>query len=486
MRLSLQWKVLLGYLAITGIGLGTAGWLALDALETSDMEQVRMSLQTQARLAAQLFVAPLSQPRPDSAAIDAQADRIGSDLRTRVTVIAPDGTVLGDSYESGEGLRRMDNHLGRPEVREALASGLGISTRLSDTVDIRMFYLALPIRAADAGPRLLGFIRLALPLTDIESRHLALRRMLAAALGGAFLLSLALSYLIAPGVPRPLGDLVAAAHPMGRVEFRADLPKAPTAEVSHLAESLNHLASSLDETMKNLHRLEQVRKDFVANVSHELRTPLTAIKGYIEALEDGGKTQPEQLDRFLGIIKAHAERLNFIITDLLLLSKIESGQIPLKREPVALPELLDRTLNLLRPLIDRKRHRVTVRLPESVPPAMGDEERLAQVFSNLLDNAIKYTPDEGNITIAASSFDQTVEVSVTDSGIGIPAQDLPRIFERFYRVDKARSRELGGTGLGLAIVKHLVEGQEGTIRVESEPGKGTCFRIRLPATSDAR
>jgi two-component system phosphate regulon sensor histidine kinase PhoR len=215
-------------------------------------------------------------------------------------------------------------------------------------------------------------------------------------------------------------------------------------------------------------------------VSHELRTPLTAIKGYVEAIQDGGKDKAEELDRFLDIIKAHADRLNLIITDLLLLSKIESGQIPLKQEPVALAALIDRTVGLLRHLVERKKHTVVVNIPSALPPILGDEERLGQVFSNLLDNAIKYTPDGGTITIGATSDDRMVAVSVADTGIGIPPQDLPRIFERFYRVDKARSRELGGTGLGLAIVKHLVEGHGGTVSVESPPGKGTTFCVKLP------
>ena len=162
----------------------------------------------------------------------------------------------------------------------------------------------------------------------------------------------------------------------------------------------------------------------------------------------------------------------------------KSGQVPLKQEPVALAGLIDRTVGLLRPLIEQKQHRVVVKIPAELPPIRGDEERLGQVFSNLLDNAIKYTPEQGTITISAELAPieppTTIDISVADTGIGIPLQDLPRIFERFYRVDKARSRELGGTGLGLSIVKHLVEGHGGTVTVESLPGRGTKFRVRLP------
>jgi two-component system phosphate regulon sensor histidine kinase PhoR len=479
-RLPLQWKVLLGYLVVAGVGMGTAGWLALDALERSDMDQLRVRLTAQARMAARLFAGPLATARPDSSAIDALADQSGDDIHARVTVINPEGVVLGDSHESGESLRRMDNHLTRQEVREALATGLGMSARLSDTVGIRMLNLALPVRAPQADNRVLGVIRLSLPLTEIEARHRDLRRMLAASLGAAFLFSLALSYAIARGVTRPLADIVAAAQRIARGEFHQKIRVTSTSEVARLAEILNQMAASLEENIQHLHRLEQVRKDFVANVSHELRTPLTAIRGYVEALQDGGKDQPEQLDRFLDIIRAHADRLNLIMTDLLLLSKIESGQIPLKQEPVALASLIDRTVGLLRHLIEQKKHTVVATIPRDLPPILGDEERLGQVFSNLLDNAVKYTPENGTITVSASAGKTFVEVGITDTGIGIPPQDLPRIFERFYRVDKARSRELGGTGLGLAIVKHLVEGHGGAVSVESSPGKGTTFCVKLP------
>ena len=480
MRLPLQWKVLLGYLVVAGVGMGTAGWLALDALERSDLDQLRVRLTAQARMAARLFAGPLAAAEPDSSAMDALADQVGGDIKARVTVINPNGVVLGDSYESGEGLRRMDNHLARPEVREALATGIGVSTRVSDTVGIRMLNLAVPVRTPRADNRTLGIVRLSLPLTEIEQRHQDLRRLLAAALGAAFLLSLALSYAVARGVTRPLADIVAAARRMARGEFHERIRVTSTTEVAHLAEILNRMAASLEENIQNLHRLEQVRKDFVANVSHELRTPLTAIRGYVEAIQDGGKDQPEQLDRFLDIIRAHAERLNLILTDLLLLSKIESGQVPLKQEPVALAGLIDRTVGLLRHLIEQKKHRVVVTIPPALPPILGDEERLGQVFSNLLDNAIKYTPENGTITISATADGQFVEAGIADTGIGIPPPDLPRIFERFYRVDKARSRELGGTGLGLAIVKHLVEGHGGTVSVASLPGQGTRFVVRLP------
>jgi two-component system phosphate regulon sensor histidine kinase PhoR len=240
-------------------------------------------------------------------------------------------------------------------------------------------------------------------------------------------------------------------------------------------------------------RLEKVRKDFVANVSHELRTPLTSIRGYVEALLDGGKDDPETLVRFLDIILKQSHRLELILEDLLQLSQIESGQVLFKREPVALGAVIERTVALIKPMAGKKNHALTTRMDDDLPPVLGDEDRLVQVLTNLLDNAVKYTPPNGAITVAAHALRARtadgspagiVELSVTDTGVGIPEADRPRVFERFYRVDKARSRELGGTGLGLAIVKHIVEGHGGQVWVEGNEPTGSRFVVRLPAARE--
>jgi two-component system phosphate regulon sensor histidine kinase PhoR len=246
-----------------------------------------------------------------------------------------------------------------------------------------------------------------------------------------------------------------------------------------------------------LRRLEHIRKDFVANVSHELRTPLTSIKGYVEALLDGGKDDPETSVRFLDIILKQSDRLNLILEDLLQLSKIESGQVQFKQEPLHVGSVVDRTIAMIKPLADKKQHRLRAQVDADLPIINGDQERLVQVLANLLDNAIKYTPEGGEITVAARRIPVLahrtadgphtgVELTVTDTGIGIPEKDRPRVFERFYRVDKARSRELGGTGLGLAIVKHIVEGHGGQIRVEGNVPNGSRFVVCLPAEPEDR
>lgn len=230
-------------------------------------------------------------------------------------------------------------------------------------------------------------------------------------------------------------------------------------------------------------RLERVRKDFVANVSHELKTPLTSIKGYIEALLDGARDDPGRCLEFLQILQRQTDRLNSLITDLLMLSQIESGQYTCKRDAVDMADVTKRAVAMLKPLVEIKQHQLTVMLHPELSPAIGDEGKLTQVMINLLDNAIKYTPDGGAIAIEAMQSGNNIEMTVSDTGIGIPKKDLPRIFERFYRVDRARSRELGGTGLGLSIVRHIVEAHNGGIQVQSEPGKGSKFTLFLPSKS---
>jgi len=229
-----------------------------------------------------------------------------------------------------------------------------------------------------------------------------------------------------------------------------------------------------------LKRLERVRKDFVANVSHELRTPLTSIKGYIEALIDGAKDDPQKCAEFLVIIQKHADQLNALLTDLLQLSTIESGQYQWRRGSVSVSGLIEKAVHLLRPSAEKKNQALSVSSPEGVGLVTGDADRLTEVFINLLDNAIKYTPERGTITIETESGESQVKISISDTGIGIPSKEMPRIFERFYRVDRARSREMGGTGLGLAIVKHIVEAHGGRVAVESRMGQGSRFTVTLP------
>ena len=229
-----------------------------------------------------------------------------------------------------------------------------------------------------------------------------------------------------------------------------------------------------------LRRLEKVRRDFVANVSHELRTPVSTIRGYAETLLEGALEDKAHAREFLRIIYDDAERLTKLINDLLDLSRVESGKMKLTLEECSLEAVIDRVLTGM----NKEAGKNSVTLKKDVPPRLAririDEAAIAQVLFNLVENAIKYNNAGGSVTISARETDRGVEVSVADTGIGIPQEDIPRIFERFYRVDKARSRELGGTGLGLSIVKHLIQAHKGEVWVKSTLGEGSTFSFSLP------
>jgi two-component system phosphate regulon sensor histidine kinase PhoR len=228
-----------------------------------------------------------------------------------------------------------------------------------------------------------------------------------------------------------------------------------------------------------LTRVADMRRDFVANVSHELKTPLAAIRGYAETLRDGALDEPPTARRFTDRILSQCRRLQELLDDLLILSRLE-GMEALDREPVDLEAVARRAVELLAPTAREKRVEIELLQEEPVPPVQGDSGNLERLLLNLLDNAIKYNRPDGRITVRVSPCGAEALLEVSDTGIGIPAESISRIFERFYRVDKGRAREEGGTGLGLAIVKHIAQAHGGQVDVESRAGRGSTFRVRLP------
>ena len=236
----------------------------------------------------------------------------------------------------------------------------------------------------------------------------------------------------------------------------------------------------------DLRKLERVRRDFVANVSHEFKTPLTAIQGFAETLLAGAIDDPQNRGRFLGIILEHSRRLARLTDDLLKLSKMDADRLELEIHRVSVTQFVESCLETAQRRASEKDLRISVNVPARLPDIAGDRRRLAEVLQNLLDNAIQYTLPGGQIMLSAENGDDEVTFTVSDTGIGIPRADQPRIFERFYRVDAARSREVGGTGLGLAIAKHLVEVHGGRIWVESEVGQGSQFHFSVPVFDSER
>lgn len=282
-------------------------------------------------------------------------------------------------------------------------------------------------------------------------------------------------------VHRPLANIAEAAEKLAKGEHSARVRLPATTRMGQLGASVNLLAERFQHDVSELRRLEQIRKEFVANVSHELRTPLATIKAFAETLGSGAVEDIENRMDFIQEIEKNADRMTRLVDDLLTISALESGKMPPIFELIDPMRLASEVVVSMMPLTQKKQ--IILRLDpfRDIPQLRADKNQLKQVLSNLLDNAIKYTAEQGTIRVTACAQDGQVTISVQDNGSGIPSEDLPRIFERFYRVDKARSRELGGTGLGLAIVKHIVEIHGGSVGVISAPGEGSTFSFTLPA-----
>ena len=581
-----------GRIAVTAVAATASALLVVLALEGPDLhrravEQVRARLLAEARLMARVVGQPLADGRP-SDEIDALVDEAARDVQARVTIIAVDGTVVADSALSGEPLRTVENHLGRPEVQEALKMGAGSSIRHSTTVGDDLLYAAVAIPHQD---RVVGVSRVALSLRGVEEQIDDLQRAVTVALALAFLLIALLSAAFSSSLAGPLGEVMDAARRFAAGDLAARSPVRRSDEVGELARILNRSAEQLQERITEIardrgridailsamedgvmavdhrgvvllanqalrrslelqepvgrhylevvrqrkvgelleevlrsgarrldevemlragrtyavigvpfpgpedqppgavltfhdvterHRVEQVRRDFVANASHELRTPLTSIRGFVEALEDGAMEEPATGRRFLEKIRLHADRMATLVSDLLELSRLESGERAPAWEPVAPAEVAEDVAASLAGAAERKGVALH-RADEDAPTVVSNADRLRQILENLVENAVKYTPAGGRIEITTRpAADGGAEVVVADDGPGIPPEHVPRIFERFYRVDKARSRELGGTGLGLSIVKHLAEGMGASVNVESQLGRGTRFTVTLP------
>lgn len=514
---------------------------------------------------------------------DALADRLGAASGARITIIARDGAVLGDSELPAAQLAGVEKHDDRPEVRAAFESGEGRAVRRSATLATEMLYVA--VRYDEPAPG--GAIRVARPLSEVEAAVRGLRMALVVAgllgLAAAVVLSGVLSHLLA----RTLRGWVQDARRVAEGEER----RAPAEVQEGLAGSLSRMAAELESTVATLaaersrfeavlesmdegvvavdaqqqltminraalgllslstwhggstlaeripipalhelvrqalaghperrefetlttpprqvlayasplrnqqgavvvmhdvteiRRLERVRRDFVANVSHELRTPVSIIRANAETLLDGAIEKPEVARRFLDAQIRSADRLAALVADLLEISRIEAGTYLVSPDEVHLAPVVDHTIDSVERLAQEKSISITSEVAVDAT-VWADQQALEAVLLNLVDNAVKYTPAGGKIVVRALSRGEFVRIEVEDNGPGIEPRHRARVFERFYRVDKGRSREVGGTGLGLAIVKHLVEAMDGQVGVEPASPQGSIFWVHLPVSAD--
>lgn len=295
------------------------------------------------------------------------------------------------------------------------------------------------------------------------------------------LISALLSIILAKALVTPIADLTRAAERVAGGDFAQKLQIGARDEIGTLSRTFNNMADQLEGTLDNLKKSEAMRREFVANVSHELRTPITSIRSYAETLSDNVSLIPEETEReFLHVIVTESDRMTKIVQDLLTLSRFDAGSIAFKFEDFSFDNSIRDVYNAM--LLEAQRQNLGFRLDfkNTTGTIHGDRQRIEQVLMNFVSNAIKYTPAGGDVQITAGKKDELVWVTVRDDGIGIPKKDQARVFDRFYRVDKARSRESGGTGLGLSIASEIVSRHKGEITLQSKPGKGTAITLTLP------
>jgi two-component system, OmpR family, phosphate regulon sensor histidine kinase PhoR len=469
-------KLIAGVLLIMVVALTTIDFLASRMAERAYIEGLTRDLTDKTKMLAVLGRSELVGLSPQ--AVREMALAAGA----RLTLVDPSGRVLLDSEADAA---HMENHGNRPEIQAALQGAVGVVRRHSPTTGKDFLYVASSIPA--------GAVRLAVPLPAIGVQVNEIRMRLLGYTALAFLPAILLAAYLARKISSKLGAIIDYASTLATGNFRARLENQGRDELGELARQLNETGTKLrklfDELQREhleLEKLERVRKDFVINVSHELRTPLASIQGYTETLLDGALHDQENNIRFLQIIRQNAERLTRLTADLLTLSRIEMKSQRLQFASYLLPDLLHEACDSIRPVADKKSIEILFDTAAPACEVFCDGEAVNQILSNLLDNAIKYTPPGGRVTISSRILParrgraESAEVSISDTGIGIPADDQARLFERFYRVDKARSRDLGGTGLGLAIVKHLARSLGGDVRVESAPNQGSTFSFTLP------
>lgn len=557
-------------------------------LRQQTVDAIERSIVGEARLAAET----LSRLVPGGPGLDAEAETLGALLSARVTIVAPDGTVVGDSERSRAELPSLDNHATRPEIVQAREAGIGVARRLSTTLQTEMLYAAVRVDGAQLPD--LAYVRLAVPLTDVGEQIAAVGRSALVAAAAGLATALLLAWGASALLSRRVDAIAAAAHryaagdfsrparddtrdeigmvarvldsairdigqratelamdrarmeailsgmsegvlvvdAQGRIQLvnaaaRRMLRLTATADGRHYLEIVRRpdiagqvgtaLAGGTGDSLEvqlepdlvivsrsgpvrargetgavvvlhditDLRRADRVRRDFVANVSHELRTPLTAVRGYVEALLDGGADTAETR-RFLEIIARHTLRMERLVQDLLRLARLDAGQEECERLACPVEPLFAGVESELVSSLGRRRQQVRFEIASDAQVVEGDPARLHDALRNLLENAINYAPERSTIVMGTHRAGDRIRLTVADEGPGIPEQDLPRVFERFYRVDKARSRserDPGGTGLGLAIVKHLVELHGGRVTAANRPGGGALFTVDLPAAS---
>jgi two-component system phosphate regulon sensor histidine kinase PhoR len=483
MKFSLRWRLIFTHLFLLLMVTVAAGLIITYELQRYYKSRLLEQLQTQLD-GIEYFL--------ESASFSYDQDRLNYELlagfarasRLRITVIDSAGIVVFESGLPQDSLRFVENHLRRPEVRMALQEGVGHHERLSATVHQRLFYAAKKLRLRGEKTGLLDrmrVIRLAIPLVTVEQALEEIRWNIFVSGGAALLFIGLVSYWASSKLTAPIQELARVAESVKRGDWEAHFKHYADDEIGELADLLNEMLAKLRDDLKQMRKLETMRSQFLGNVSHELRTPIFAVQGYLETLLNQNIESEEIRKGFIDKAYRQAGRLNNLLTDLIDISRIESGEMKMSFRFFDIQEWLAKQVTDLQTTAHEYNVKLTLVNAHYFRPisVLGDRDRLIQVITNLVENAIKYNVPGGKVEVGYRENQSGIEVFVADTGRGIPEEHLSRIFERFYRVDKERSRAVGGTGLGLAIVKHIVEAHGSRVEVQSEVGKGSIFSFSL-------
>uniref|UniRef100_A0A7C2E370 histidine kinase n=1 Tax=Ammonifex degensii TaxID=42838 RepID=A0A7C2E370_9THEO len=451
--------------------LGVLGLVQTKAVEASYYRFEAQRMVTEAKELADLLATGVSPQ-----AVGERVAFLGQVFQANVLVVGADGRVR--QWCSAGWQCRV--YAGMPVNGEDVQAVLGGETVLRQGEHpffegIRLLWVGVPV---SSGGQVIGGVFVYAPLAPLAARVRGLEMTLIAALLGGVVLAGVLSLFVARHFSRRLVAIEKAARAMAAGDYAARVALTGGDEVARLGTSLNKLAAELEERVAALERMDAARRDFVAAVSHELRTPLSVIQGYTEAILDEMVTGEEQRE-YLNAVREEAERLRRLTDDLLDLRRMETGALAIRQEKVDLSALAERAAARFKTKAASSGIEFQVEVLPT-PPVLGDPDRLEQVVVNLLDNAFRFTPAGKSVTLRVTPVPEGVALGVCDTGPGIAPEELPHIWEKFYRVDRARTRDAGGSGLGLAIVKQIVELHGGRIEVASRPGEGSTFTVVLP------
>ncbi len=416
------------------------------------------------------------------AQVDNKVKQVGGLEHLRITLIDRSGNVLADTDIPLPELGGVQNHLDRPEVQEAKRTGIGHDIRRSTTVKHDFLYMAKEVKYSPrSGPfQSVQFIRLSVPYEEVQHQIDIIRSIVIVAGFCVLLAIVAVSILVSRRITNPMTQISREVELIRSGDLDARLTVKSHDEIGLVAKAINELVDKLKADIVQLKKLEQVRSQFLGNVSHELRTPIFSAQGYLETLLDGAVNDASVNRSFLEKTQMNLNRLNSLLEDLINISQIESGEMKMSFRIFRLNDFLESVAKEYEPLAANRNVTLRLLLNTKVEDEIfGDRDRLQQVLNNLLSNAMNYNKPDGEVILSTEKIGNEIRISVQDTGYGIPLEHIPRIFERFYRVDSDRSRALGGTGLGLAIVKHIIEAHGSVVNVESIVGEGSTFRFEL-------